>query len=84
MVLSPAVTGAEQLHLHGAGRRQLAYGASLPETTAIVVADLARFVDWGYQLVKHDFSSYDMIGRFLSGAGADASGRQWERARRMV
>ena len=26
--------------------------------------DLHRFRDWGYELVKHDFSTYDVFGRF--------------------
>ncbi|SDE33705.1 alpha-amylase family protein [Auraticoccus monumenti] len=29
-----------------------------------VVEDLRRFAGWGYELVKHDFSTYDVLGGF--------------------
>jgi alpha-galactosidase len=50
---------------------------SLDETLDIVAADLARFRDWGYDLVKHDFSSYDVLGRFLSDGTAELTSAPW-------
>ncbi|HEY0687492.1 MAG TPA: hypothetical protein VGD71_00510 [Kribbella sp.] len=36
----------------------------------LVRADLHRFRDWGFELVKHDFSTYDVFGRFGPAMGA--------------
>ncbi|MFC4468601.1 hypothetical protein ACFPH6_29390 [Streptomyces xiangluensis] len=33
-------------------------------TLAAVAADVARFRAWGFELIKHDFSTYDVFGRF--------------------
>jgi alpha-galactosidase len=38
---------------------------SRPETLEQVRSDLARFREWGYELVKHDFSTFDVTGEFL-------------------
>ena len=38
---------------------------SKPETLEIVAADVRRAVaDWGYELIKIDFSTYDLMGKF--------------------
>jgi alpha-galactosidase len=36
----------------------------------LVAADLHRFRDWGYELVKHDFSTFDILGQFGPALGA--------------
>lgn len=43
---------------------------SLPGTLERVAADLGRFRDWGYELVKHDFSTFDVTGAFAPAFGA--------------
>ena len=35
---------------------------SHPEVIALVRADISRIRDWGYEMIKHDFSSYDVSG----------------------
>ncbi len=35
---------------------------SRPEVVAHVAADIKRLVDWGYELIKHDFTTYDICG----------------------
>jgi alpha-galactosidase len=35
---------------------------SVPEVLETIAADIRRFVAWGYQLIKHDFSTYDIFG----------------------
>ena len=35
---------------------------SHPGTRALLRMDLRRFRAWGYELIKHDFSSYDLFG----------------------
>jgi alpha-galactosidase len=33
-------------------------------TLQTVADDIARFVDWGYELIKHDFSTFDLVGQW--------------------
>jgi alpha-galactosidase len=35
-----------------------------PSVLDVVRTDLERFKDWGFELVKHDFSTFDMFGRW--------------------
>ncbi|MHC1696149.1 MAG: alpha-galactosidase [Eubacteriales bacterium] len=37
---------------------------SIPEVLEHIGKDFARFSGWGYQLIKHDFSTYDIFGRW--------------------
>lgn len=37
---------------------------SHPEVLAKVAADVKRICDWGFQLIKHDFSTFDSFGRW--------------------
>ncbi|MFJ9542761.1 hypothetical protein ACIRPX_36700 [Streptomyces sp. NPDC101225] len=41
---------------------------SLSTALDSVSADVRRFRDWGYELIKHDFSTYDVFGRFANSA----------------
>ena len=35
---------------------------SVPEVLDFVAADIRRLVGWGYELIKHDFTTYDLCG----------------------
>jgi alpha-galactosidase len=59
----------------GPGR---ALDPSYPEVLELVRADLQRFRDWGYELVKHDFSTYDVFGRFGPAMGARLTDAGWQ------
>ena len=37
-----------------------------PEVLAYIAENVKRIRDWGYQLIKHDYSSYDLAGGFSS------------------
>lgn len=37
---------------------------SRPEVLEIIKEDIERVKSWGYELIKHDFSSFDIFGRF--------------------
>lgn len=50
---------------------------SLPTALATVAEDITRFRSWGYELVKHDFSTYDVFGRFASAGPADLADHGW-------
>jgi len=41
---------------------------SHPFTLEKIAADVARIAGWGYSLIKHDFSTYDLFGRNVGAA----------------
>lgn len=47
-------------------RRYLGYFLDPSRTQVLdhVSADIQRLTDWGYELIKHDFTSYDIFGRW--------------------
>ena len=53
---------------------------SSPATLHTVAEDTARFVDWGFELIKHDFSTFDVVGQWGVGMGAFPSRDGWSLA----
>lgn len=51
---------------------------SVPGTLDLVAEDLRRFRGWGFDLVKHDFSTFDIFGRFGPAMGAELTGGDWQ------
>lgn len=43
---------------------QRALDPSVPEVLELVKQDIRRFSEWGYELIKHDFSTWDMFGQW--------------------
>ncbi len=37
---------------------------SIPETLHKVTADIARLREWGFELIKHDYTTFDIFGRW--------------------
>ena len=37
---------------------------SVPEVLSLVRDDISRLAHWGYDLIKHDFSTFDVVGRW--------------------
>jgi len=70
-----ARTGAND----GEGR---ALDPSYPDVLDLVRADLQRFREWGFELVKHDFSTYDVFGRFGPAMGSRLTDAGWHLADR--
>ena len=54
-----------------------AYDPTIPEAMAIVLEKMTQVVDWGYQLVKHDFSTYELMGQWGSTMGAQPTRAGW-------
>ena len=51
---------------------------SVPEVLALVKSDVARMArEWRYELVKHDFTSYDLFGRWGFEMGASVTADGW-------
>jgi alpha-galactosidase len=48
-----------------------------PEAADHISRTVAQAVDWGYELIKHDFSSYDLMGRWGGQMGASLTGDDW-------
>lgn len=50
---------------------------SVPEVLAYVKQDIRRICDWGYELIKHDFSTYDIFGRWGFDMGSELTTADW-------
>lgn len=50
---------------------------TLPENLVSVHDDIARMKLWGYELIKHDFSTYDLFGRWGFEMGAEITDPGW-------
>jgi alpha-galactosidase len=50
---------------------------TLPENLAVIRQDIARMRTWGYELIKHDFSTYDVFARWGKDMGADMTQPGW-------
>lgn len=55
---------------------------SRPGTLERVAEDAARITEWGYELVKHDFTTYDILGRWGFQMGARPAAGAWSFADR--
>ena len=51
--------------------------ASIPEVLQHIHDDVRRIRDWGYQLIKHDFSTYDMLDKWGFQMGAQPTNDGW-------
>ncbi len=69
--IRPLLTGANvpqnwrvpENHPHG--RAASAYlDPTLPDVLEQVRADVARLAGWGYEIIKHDFTTFDILGRW--------------------
>jgi alpha-galactosidase len=50
---------------------------TVPEVRATIRAAMARFHGWGYELVKHDYTTYDICGRWGLKMGAEVTPDGW-------
>jgi len=50
---------------------------TLPENLALIHDDVARVRSWGYELIKHDFSTYDVLGKWGPELGAEMTDANW-------
>jgi alpha-galactosidase len=76
-----------QLHSPNAKReyaREQAYtlDPTIPEVLEAIRRDVRTLAGWGYQLIKHDFSTYDLLGRWGFAMGAQLTDENWNLANR--
>jgi alpha-galactosidase len=50
---------------------------TLPENLTLIHDDVARVHSWGYDLIKHDFSTYDVFGKWGFEMGAELTDSGW-------
>ena len=50
---------------------------SVPESLEIIAEDVKRFSAWGYQLIKYDFPTYDIFGRWGFKMKRDVTAHGW-------
>lgn len=50
---------------------------TLQENLSLIHDDVARLHSWGYELIKHDFSTYDIFGRWGFMMGAELTDSGW-------
>lgn len=50
---------------------------TLPENLSLIHDDVARIRSWGYELIKHDFSTYDIFGKWGFEMGAELTDGGW-------
>ncbi len=50
---------------------------TIPEMLEQVRQDVRRMVGWGFEMVKHDYSSFDLLGRWGPQMGAELTGSGW-------
>jgi alpha-galactosidase len=55
---------------------------SLPEVLAYIQEGLRRVTGWGYELVKHDYSTFDMLGLWGMKMGEELTSAGWHFADR--
>lgn len=57
-LLAPAIKGRNE------GTKDLILDPTVPETIERIQNNLHTYRSWGYEMVKHDFTSYDIFGRW--------------------
>ena len=72
--LLAAATRPDALRL---ARNRTYLDPSLPDVLAIVGQDTRRLSEWGYGLIKHDYSSFDILGRWGFSMGATLTDDGW-------
>lgn len=68
--------------VRGVDTNGLVLDPSIPEVLDEISKYMKRFWDWGYELVKHDFTSYDILGRYGYRCGLNLTESGWHFADR--
>ncbi|MBV9155505.1 MAG: hypothetical protein JO097_04540 [Acidobacteriaceae bacterium] len=55
---------------------------TIPENLETVRQDIRRLTGWGFEMIKHDYTSFDLMGRWGSTMGADLTDSGWHFADR--
>lgn len=58
-------------------RERTVLDPTVPDTIAKVAADIGRLRAWGFELIKHDYSTFDVFGRWGFQMGAALTRTGW-------
>ena len=58
-------------------REPKALDPTVPEVREKIAADVARMREWGLELIKHDYSTYDLFGRWGFDMGTSLTRNGW-------
>ena len=56
---------------------ELAYDPTVPQARDLISAKLRELAGWGYEMVKHDFTTYDLLGQWGFEMGPQPSVPGW-------
>jgi alpha-galactosidase len=65
-----------------AGSRTSLLDPTIPENLETVRQDIHRLTSWGFEMIKHDYTSFDLIGRWGFRMGAELTDSGWHFADR--
>ncbi len=71
------VTNPRLLRAGPVNAREKPLDLTLPENIALIHDDTSRLRSWGYELIKHDFSTYDVFGKWGFEMGAELTDAGW-------
>lgn len=66
-----------QMHWATRGTQELAYDPTVPEARARVLAVVRQACDWGYDFIKHDFTTWELLGQWGFQMGASPTRAGW-------
>ncbi|MBL8026245.1 MAG: hypothetical protein JNL74_07530 [Fibrobacteres bacterium] len=58
------------------GRRKI-MDPSIPEVLALITKNFQQLTQWGYELIKPDFTTFDLLGKWGKDMGADLAAGEW-------
>jgi alpha-galactosidase len=73
----PLLANADQPQSWRLQRDSSILDPTVPEVRALIKQTMARFHDWGYDLIKHDYSTFDICGRWGMKMGGEATKDGW-------
>lgn len=56
---------------------ELAYDPTIPEALQRILNVIREACDWGYDFIKHDFTTYELLGYWGSSMGASPTSSGW-------
>jgi alpha-galactosidase len=71
------VTDRRLLRAGPVNAREKPLDLTLPENIALIREDTNRLRSWGYELLKHDFSTYDVFAKWGFEMGAELTEGNW-------
>ena len=75
--IRPLLATADAAATHRLARDRNILDPTVPEVRQKIADDIARVRGWGYQLIKHDYSTFDIFGRWGSTMGDTLTRDGW-------